>query len=490
MPLCPTTPNPASKPLALCDTAGVRQIEEKLSAFTFRGVAIGSILAGLFHDEVWSGRGNWSTCGILKNRVRFLYHQVRPFWRAKQIFVDLGFCQGRILLTCSGTSRRLIDLVVPVARHLGFDRCVVLCPDSETAARFPSGVISLCLDQLGGCYDARVWHRDFLGLWKVLRPALRRIVRESALPSGVYHRVAAAVVIGTQRIARSEELLRRPGVAGVVADHDRSYLWAPLVLSARVSGLPTFALMHGTFGAQCAGYYPLLADTFFSWGTLQRDMLSVAGAEAGRVIVAGCPRLTRELPLTQRAARMQLGLEPDKPVVMLATGPYRMDLRHALVETFCRGVQGLQECTGVVRLHSSERLEHYATVASRFPSTRFMRNEDSTVDDALAATDVVVVHSSGLGSDALVKGRLTVVLDTIDLPLGHGQELIDDAGCLRATSMENLIEILSRLLSDEKARDRLHQAAERYVQRFCAYFGEDSAQRIAKHVVQVVSNHE
>jgi hypothetical protein len=274
---------------------------------------------------------------------------------------------------------------------------------------------------------------------------------------------------------------------GVVADHDRSYLWAPLVLSAQVSGLPTFALMHGTFGAQCAGYYPLLAETFFSWGALQRDMLSAAGAEAGSVIVAGCPRLTRELPLPRRAARLQLGLEPDKPVVMLATGPYRTDLRLALAETYCRAIQAVKGCTGVVRLHSSEKLEHYSEIASRFPEIRFMLNEDSTVEEALAATDVVVVHSSGLGSDALVKGRLTVVLDAIDLPLGHGQELIDDAGCPRATSAENLTEILSRLLRGEEERDRLRQAAEQYVKRFCAYFGEDSAQRIAKHVVHVVA---
>ena len=475
---------PACKPLALCDTERVRQIEAELSAFTFRGVAIGSMLAGFLFDEIWSGGGDWSFSGLLKNRLRFLYHQVRPLWRAKRPVADLGFCKGRVLLTCSGTSSRLIDLVVPVARQLGFGRCVVLCPSSETASLLPSGAVSLSMEQLVGCYDARAWNRDFLIFWKMFRPALKRKVLEWGLPCGAYQRIAAAVVIGTQRIARSEELLRRSGVACVLADHDRSYLWAPLVLSARVSGLPTFTLMHGTFGAQCAVYYPLLADTFFCWGELQRDMLSEAGAEPGRVIIAGCPRLTRELPLSQRQARSQLGLDPDRPVVTLATAPYRIDLRQQLAEAFCKAIQQVKGCTGVVRLHSSERMEHYAEVASRFPDIRFMRNEASSVDDTLAATDVVVVHSSGLGSDALVKGLLTVVLDAIDLPLGHGQELIDFAGCPRAESAENLSALLSRLLKDEEERRRLRQMAERYVLRFCAYYGEDSARRIAKRVLQ------
>jgi hypothetical protein len=477
----------AASPVVLADTGKVREMERQLSAFTFRGVPIGAILAGVLHDEVWGGKGDWGVCDRLKNRLRFHYHLVCPFRCEKEPRPDLSFFKSRILLTCSGTSRRLIDLVVPVAQHLGFERCVVLCPSSETAALLPEGICSLVLDRITGRCDHRAWHQEFMSLWIKLRPALKRMMLELNLPRGVYDRIAAAVVIGTQRITRSESILRRSGVAAVLSDHDRSYLWAPLVLSARVLGLPTFTLMHGTFGAQCAGYYPLLADKIFCWGSLQREMLISAGAEADRMIVAGCPRLTRELALSSKEAKAKSGLDPEKLMVMLATAPYRLDLRHQLVEVFCLAVQRVKMCTAVVRLHSSEKLEHYAEIALRFPAVRFMLNDESSVDDALAAADVVVVHSSGFGSDALVKGRLTVILDAIDLPLGHGQELIDYAGCLRATSSENLTEILSRLLRDEEERYRLRQSAEQYVQRFCAYFGEDSAHRIASRVLQAIS---
>jgi hypothetical protein len=97
----------------------------------------------------------------------------------------------------------------------------------------------------------------------------------------------------------------------------------------------------------------------------------------------------------------------------------------------------------------------------------------------VAASDVVAVHSSGFGSDALVKGRLTVVLDAVDQPLEHGAELIARAGCPRATSSESLLTILRRLLFNAEEQYSQRRRAEEYVRKFCAYFGEESAKRIA-----------
>jgi len=468
----------------------VRRIEEELSAYTFRSVPVGALIGNLLHDELWRGVGDWSLRGELKNRARFAYHLAKSAWLQKPKAGVEGLCTGRVLLTCSGASARLLDLVEPVARHLGLERCALLCADADTAEHWSGAYTRFTWDGLAGGYDASAWRKEFLSLWRTLRPALKNGVRRWGLPSRALHRFAVAALLGTQRVARAQALLARTRAAAVVADHDRFFLWAPLVLSARVMGLPTFALMHGTFGANCAGYYPVLAETMFCWGELQREMLGAAGADLGRVVVAGCPRLTRELALAPGEARRKLGLDPDRPVVTLATAPYRLPLRQRLAEVFGAAVEALGNWTGVVRLHASERLETYAEVRSRFPGLHFIAKAAASLDDTLAATDVTVVHSSGLGSDALVKGRLTVILDAIDLPLGHGQELLEFAGCPLVRSAEELKLELVRLASDMAERERLHQLAEGYVRRFCAYFGEDAARRIAERVLRVVSNHE
>jgi hypothetical protein len=112
-----------------------------------------------------------------------------------------------------------------------------------------------------------------------------------------------------------------------------------------------------------------------------------------------------------------------------------------------------------------------------------MASEEYSLDEVLAAADVVVAHSSGVGSDALVKRRLTVVLDVIDFPLYHGQDLLDRAGCPRATSVESLRSILRSILSDAQKRDEYERRREEYVKDFCAYYGDESAKRIADYVL-------
>jgi hypothetical protein len=119
-----------------------------------------------------------------------------------------------------------------------------------------------------------------------------------------------------------------------------------------------------------------------------------------------------------------------------------------------------------------------------------MDNSQLSLDESLAATDVVVVQSSGLGSDALVKRRLVVVFEIPDAPLGHGKDLIEQAGCPRAASPRELVAALRGLLFDEETRRRHFAAAERFGADFCAYFGQDSARRIAETVLQTIQSQE
>jgi len=48
------------------------------------------------------------------------------------------------------------------------------------------------------------------------------------------------------------------------------------------------------------------------------------------------------------------------------------------------------------------------------------------------------VRDSGVGSDALVKGKLAVVISVDGAPRGHGAELVQKAGCPLACSSDEL----------------------------------------------------
>lgn len=464
-------------------TEMVRAIERKLSEHCFMKVPIGGALAGLLDAELWGGAGDWSARGRFRNRVGFYYHYLKGLVPRRREKIEPGSCRGQVLATWSGSSFRLRDLVFPVAREIGYDRCMLLSPRAGMNSYLPSGARGLDLGCLTGYQDGSLWRCEFARFWKMFRPTLKEITREYKLPAGVYHRLADATMVCTQQIASYQTFLRRSQVAGILADHDRARLWAPLVLSANALGLPTFTLVHGMFGDKGAAFYPVLARKIYCWGEIQGNILLAEGADATRIVIGGCPRLTRETKLSPAEARVKMGLDPVQPVVILATEGYQSPAWGLkLAEAFCRATEGTTAFTGVIRLHPNEKLERYAPLAVQFPGIHFMTNETVTLDEALAAADIVVVHSTGFGSDALVKGRLTVVLDAITHPLGYGQELIDAAGCPRATSVDSLREILLRLLGDPEERDRRREAAENYVRKFCLYYGEDSARRIAAHV--------
>ena len=138
--------------------------------------------------------------------------------------------------------------------------------------------------------------------------------------------------------------------------------------------------------------------------------------------------------------------------------------------------------SGVVRLHPSEDLASYQAMIARHPTISFLENRRASLDEALAATDIVVVRASGFGSDALVKRRPVVVLNPDQKPTGHDLDLIELAGCPHAHDSDELAAVLGRMAWDPVFRAEREMAAEHYVARFCAAFGNESAEITAAAV--------
>ena len=238
-------------------------------------------------------------------------------------------------------------------------------------------------------------------------------------------------MLSSQCVAGFLELFKAIRPAAVLTEYDRNSRWSTMVLAARSLGIPTLTLVHGVLNERAVGYTPVLADRVLCWGDLQREQFIEAGERPEQVEVVGCPRLTRELDVTAAQARQRLGLRGDNRVVMLATNPCSQRACLDMTELFCTAMAGLTGASGLVRLHPSERLKDYEPVARRYPAVRFLDNRAATLDEALAAADLVAVPNSGFGSDALVKRRPVVVIDLPIMPLGHGADLIGRAGCPR-----------------------------------------------------------
>ncbi len=451
----------------------LHDIESALAEPRIGGVPIGSTLADAVVIQ-WVNRDGVPGLGQRwRDRLRWLRYRLRA--RRRRPGASAG--QHRILVTWRTEDPRFADLVLPVVRALGPGRCTVLYDHAGVLPLVPPEAEALGWSEAIP-HQPAAWSAAFRQCWPAWKSALKAVCRKHGLPPWMERRLGLRIFDHSQLALGCREFLSRCRPAAVVTEFDRASLWSCLVLAARSLAIPSFTLQHGVPDEAALGYVPVLADRMFCWGEVHREALVAAGQDPASLIVGGCSRLTRDLSVAPAAARARLGLPADRPVALLGTSPVSAADRRKLAEIFCRAAQRLPGVSAVVRLHPSERLATYADLVRRYPQVRFTLNSAATLDEALAAADVVVVHNSGLGSDALVKRRPVVVVEIPGSQLGHGRELRQAAGCPCVAGPEDLAVWLGRLFTESVRQGQL-ALAEGYVKRFCAAFGADSAACIA-----------
>jgi hypothetical protein len=465
-------------------TEALRDLEQELSKPFFRGVPIGSTLGAIYYLELFLGHGHWDVRSVSMDWLRCWYHHFRGPWRGVQKLPQL---KGRILVTWISERTESRDLVLPVLKALDADQCVVICATTSMESQLPVGSGYLDWDSTFA-FSMSEWRSEYKRHSQFWKTNLQRTLRRNRLPLRIIPHLEDAMIIQTQRVMASEQLLDTLRPAAVLTEYDRNDRASCLVLAAKSRGIPTMTMIHGVINHAC-GYTPLLADLAFCWGEAHRDQMIDLGTDPERLSIVGCPRLSRTLSVAPQVARAKVGLPPEKPLVLLATNPILPENKKKLARVFCEGLKGRNELSAAVRLHPSEKLDEYAAEAMAFPMVKFLANDTWTIEEALAAADVVVCHDSGVGNDALVKGKPAVVLDVLTAPLGNGKDLVENAGCPRARSARELSEVVNGIISNPILRRRLKSYAERYVHKFCVAFGDDAASNIANEVLRKLSAH-
>jgi hypothetical protein len=456
------------------DAAFLRDVEAALAEPKFHGMSLGSTLNDALVIGFINGATSWGWRQAGADWLRRLRCLRRFCMRSSAAQHPAVSVRDRILVTWRSSRDRINELLLPVLRRLPGDRTAVLYERADVPPLVPPGIAAIGWAQVLR-HDHRLWRQEFQACWPRWRNSLKAVCRHYHLPCGAYQRLALHLTASSQLAIACWNFLADAWPAAILTEHDRASLWSCLVLAARTLGIPTFTMQHGVLDSQATGYTPVLADKMICWGEMHRQRLIAQGEDATRLLIGGCPRLSRDCAGDAAQARSKLGLVADRPLVMLGTCPLDTAARLRLASLFCEAARRLAAVSVAVRLHPSERTEDYAPLAARYPQVRFFSNAASTLDESLAAADVLVVQSSGLGSDALVKRRPVVVVDLPGIPLGHGADMVEAAGCPRVTTAEELTDALQQILFTSGRKEQLLARADHYVTKFCAAFGNDAA---------------
>jgi len=451
----------------------IREFEREFSYPPFLGVPIGPTLNDTLIINFLHAQGRWD----FKNQGLNYLRIARYLCFTKRIKSSLKpFPEGKIIIALLDATPRLSELVLPVLEELNNEDCVLLCGNDSVLPLITNNVYRIVWDQVL-TYIVNNWWVEFRRCKSEWVSRLKSISRTYQLPRGASDELAFSLMISCRQVSGCIEFLKKAKPAIIVTDYDRNAKWSCLVLAAKSLGIPTVTLVHGVISKNAQGYSPVLADKIVCWGEFDRIKLIAAGEHEDKIFIGGCPRLSRDLPSSAKKGMKNILLDPQKPVVMFASSPERQRL--SLTELFCTAVEKLDFLSGMVRLHPSEKLITYKAIIDRYPSIIFFESKEASLDDSLALANVVVCKSSGMGSDALVKGLNVVVLDPERELLGHGGDLVKLAGCPHARTAEELSDILYKIIFDNIFCQQLAITRESYVEHFCCAYGKDSARLTA-----------
>ncbi len=461
---------------------GIKEFEEALNELRFDGVEMGGTISQLIYIEIYLGNSSSSLKARLATYLRTIkYRYLTPLSGNSEANIS----KSDIILTIQGDRPHYLNLILPLLSGFSQSEKTFITHTEAVQKKIPSDGHFLSFTDLP-LLDYKKWKQDFGKVEKEWRRLFNEICAHFDLPAYLCEKAWSELVFQTMRIRMSELLLQQVQPKVIVTEMDRNYFVAPLVLKARDMGIKTFTLVHGVLN-KGAAFVPLLADYVLCWGASQKDVFVDMGTEPGRVVVTGSSYYSRETSIKQSEAKSLLGLKDD-PVMLLITNPIDMEHRLKLVDTFGESIRSCN-AQGIVRLHPSETIDTYFSAASKFPDLVFHMPKDVPLEQSIASSDVLFVHDSGVGNEAIIKKKAVVVMDVLPVPLGNGDELINQAGCISVKDKDELTTCISSILNDPLFLDEARKKNEEYISKFCAAFGLDAAENVIREIKKHVELH-
>ncbi len=245
-----------------------------------------------------------------------------------------------------------------------------------------------------------------------------------------------------------QDVLVRGDWAAVLCTH-----FLPCQLAAGQPGAPPFALVVTDFTLHRYWVQPRVKRYFTATRALADEVRRrVRGVRADATGIPVHPSFLDALP--RAAARVSLGLDPDRPVALVMGGGMGVGVVESATSVAGAGVPGLQVLA--VTGHNERARERLADRGLPASTLRVFGQVDR-VPDFMAAADVVVTKPGGLTvSEALALGR--PLLLTRGIPGhedGNVQALLDTGAAEYAPDSAALTQTVRRVFASRRSLDAL-----------------------------------
>ena len=253
-----------------------------------------------------------------------------------------------------------------------------------------------------------------------------------------------------------------------------------LVWFGRQSGIKTIMMQHGLIVAD-HGYLPMDADVFVAWGEEGRRWMEARGVSPHRVEVIGFPRF--DSYANKGGGCDGKGFGREMLVVFENTDFGGEDTpadNYRLLHLVLEAISPLDGWKVVVRFHpgqpTEEREACRRVVRPLYPHVRIDR--EMSLGKSLAKVDVVLTECSTVGMEALLQGKLLLVVRAKGL---SGNPYLETDALPRAGSVEEIREYLRKWEQSDAARREAREQGKAFLDGYLRCEREPASVRFWKY---------
>jgi hypothetical protein len=259
-------------------------------------------------------------------------------------------------------------------------------------------------------------------------------------------------------------------------------------IMGRQRHIPSLEVQFGACGPEAVEWQFFVTDYLAVWGMQARDLLLRHGVPEERIKVTGSPRhdsLASVSESEKSQARLKLCI-PQKNIFVLFASAYNQKSYNAIADPEVinkskRAVfQAVNQVDGVsliVKPHPLEDVKETKQMASESSNIQFV-DQRSDIRTLIKACDVFISLGTAATLDALILNKL--VICPIFPGWAWGDLFVKDGATLVPHSVEDIIDILRRIVNGSRESMRLHlePARQKFINKWVYQVDGQSAARI------------
>jgi hypothetical protein len=437
------------------------KLERYINRFKFRGIPLGSTLADLFiHSRIYGGHD--------LSKIAKLY--ISEFF---SVFTCIFNSNARQLFNTPLISTRISGkayfekMIIPIIEHFGDKATVVYNPEIEfhgSSAKLLSVRETFATPT-----------KDILKVISLFFVLARKLfINKNKLDITysdcfffsikAFHQ-ARIIAFYHNQFTKSKCI-----PMAIVTEYDRNGIASPLILTGKKFNIKTVTLIHGAIGK--SSFTPVLADFVYCFGNIQKEQFLNYHVPEAKIKITGTSIIDRKVkpkPHTDFSSLFRIGL---------GISPMGDDFIKYMINESLEALNELVNCSLIIKLHPSLKKKDFIQYEYYNKNVRVLDSSEISNYEFFESIDLLLIHSSGLGFEAMLNYVPVAVFYIPDFELGVGELYIDNGNCPLIKDKEGFVDLITNFKSGKKDISLLVAQGNVFVREYYFAYGSEASHNI------------